>query len=116
MWCVVGSAIAGSRTSASAASTLTWAVFFYVLALFFNYPHYMATIYRAYHTKADFEKYRIFTVHITSARSVDRGFRALLASRPPLDFYRISDRESLALQRAELRALHDVCPAGWRPA
>jgi tetratricopeptide (TPR) repeat protein len=50
---------------ASAASTLTWAVFFYVLALFFNYPHYMATIYRAYHTKADFEKYRIFTVHIT---------------------------------------------------
>ena len=49
----------------TAASTLAWAVFFYVLALFFNYPHYMATIYRAYHTKADFEKYRIFTVHIT---------------------------------------------------
>ncbi len=49
----------------SATSTLTWAVFFYVLALFFNYPHYMATIYRAYHTNADFEKYRIFTVHIT---------------------------------------------------
>ena len=39
----------------TAASTLAWAVFFYVLALFFNYPHYMATIYRAYHTKADFE-------------------------------------------------------------
>ncbi|HMD18502.1 MAG TPA: hypothetical protein VKH18_17685 [Terriglobales bacterium] len=49
----------------SAASTLTWSVLFYVLALFFNYPHYMATIYRAYHTKEDFEKYRIFTVHIT---------------------------------------------------
>jgi tetratricopeptide (TPR) repeat protein len=49
----------------SAASTLTWSVLFYVLALFFNYPHYMATIYRAYHTREDFEKYRIFTVHIT---------------------------------------------------
>jgi len=49
----------------SAASTLTWSVAFYVLALFFNYPHYMATIYRAYHREQDFQKYRIFTVHIT---------------------------------------------------
>ena len=32
---------------------------------FFNYPHYMATLYRAYHTSEDFRKYRIFTVHIT---------------------------------------------------
>ena len=38
---------------------------FYALALFFNYPHYMATIYRAYRTKEDFAKYKIFTVHIT---------------------------------------------------
>jgi len=49
----------------SAASTLTWSVSFYALALVFNYPHYMATIYRAYHTQEDFNKYRIFTVHIT---------------------------------------------------
>jgi len=49
----------------SAASTFTWSIVFYVLALFFNYPHYMATIYRAYHTQEDFNKYRIFTVHIT---------------------------------------------------
>ncbi|HTZ96336.1 MAG TPA: tetratricopeptide repeat protein [Terriglobales bacterium] len=49
----------------SAASTLTWSVLFYFLALFLNYPHYMATIYRAYHTEEDFRKYRIFTVHIT---------------------------------------------------
>jgi len=48
-----------------ASSTLTWSVAFYVLALFFNYPHYMATIYRAYHREADFNRYRIFTVHIT---------------------------------------------------
>ncbi len=42
-----------------------WSVVFYALALFFNYPHYMATIYRAYHRAEDFEKYRIFTLHIT---------------------------------------------------
>jgi tetratricopeptide (TPR) repeat protein len=49
-----------------ASSARTWSVVFYVLALFFNYPHYMATIYRAYHRAEDFHKYRIFTVHITA--------------------------------------------------
>ncbi len=49
-----------------ASEARTWSVAFYVLALFFNYPHYMATIYRAYHRSEDFEKYRIFTVHITA--------------------------------------------------
>jgi tetratricopeptide (TPR) repeat protein len=42
-----------------------WPLAFYFLALFFNYPHFMATIYRAYHTQSEFAKYRIFTVHIT---------------------------------------------------
>jgi len=51
---------------AIASNTRTWAVVFYALALFFNYPHYMATIYRAYHRAEDFEKYRIFTVHTTA--------------------------------------------------
>ena len=49
-----------------ASNARTWSVAFYVLALFFNYPHYMATIYRAYHRAEDFQKYRIFTVHITA--------------------------------------------------
>jgi tetratricopeptide (TPR) repeat protein len=49
-----------------ASSARAWAVAFYVLALFFNYPHYMATIYRAYHRAEDFHKYRVFTVHITA--------------------------------------------------
>lgn len=49
-----------------ASNVRTWSVAFYVLALFFNYPHYMATIYRAYHRAEDFQKYRIFTVHITA--------------------------------------------------
>jgi tetratricopeptide (TPR) repeat protein len=48
------------------ASVRTWSVIFYILAFFFNYPHYMATIYRAYHRAEDFNKYRIFTVHITA--------------------------------------------------
>ncbi|MGH9503451.1 MAG: tetratricopeptide repeat protein [Terriglobales bacterium] len=51
---------------ASSSSALGWSIAFYGLALLFNYPHYMATIYRAYHTSADFNKYRIFTVHITA--------------------------------------------------
>jgi tetratricopeptide (TPR) repeat protein len=49
-----------------ASSTRAWSVAFYALALFFNYPHFMATIYRAYHREEDFHKYRIFTVHITA--------------------------------------------------
>jgi tetratricopeptide (TPR) repeat protein len=49
-----------------ASSARAWSVAFYALALFFNYPHYMATIYRAYHREEDFHKYRIFTVHVTA--------------------------------------------------
>ena len=41
-----------------------WGVAFYFLALLCNYPHFMATVYRAYHTRTEFEKYRIFTVHM----------------------------------------------------
>ncbi len=51
---------------ATNSTTLAWSVAFYALALVFNFPHYMATIYRVYHTREDFEKYRIFTVHITA--------------------------------------------------
>jgi tetratricopeptide (TPR) repeat protein len=47
-------------------SARTWSVVFYALAFFFNYPHYMATVYRAYRRSEDFEKYRVFTVHITA--------------------------------------------------
>ncbi len=38
---------------------------FYVLTFFCNYPHYMATIYRAYGTREDFNKYKYFTVHLS---------------------------------------------------
>jgi tetratricopeptide (TPR) repeat protein len=51
---------------AISSSARTWAVAFYALAFVFNYPHYMATIYRAYHCAEDFHKYRVFTVHITA--------------------------------------------------
>jgi tetratricopeptide (TPR) repeat protein len=49
-----------------ASSARMWSVVFYALAFVFNYPHFMATIYRAYHRAEDFHKYRIFTVHITA--------------------------------------------------
>jgi len=41
-----------------------WSFAFYMLALFFNYPHFMATVYRAYHSYDEFAKYRFFTVHV----------------------------------------------------
>src|SRR5580693_4413971 len=41
-----------------------WSVAFYFLALLSNYPHFMATVYRAYHTRDEFEKYRIYTLHV----------------------------------------------------
>jgi len=43
-----------------------WAVAFYALAIVFNYPHFMATLYRAYHTRENFEKYKILTLHLTA--------------------------------------------------
>ena len=57
---LLGAALWLTRSHAHA-----WVVAFYLLALAFNYPHFMATVYRAYHTRADFEKYKIFTLHIT---------------------------------------------------
>src|SRR5262245_53887409 len=38
---------------------------FYALALLINYPHYMATIYRAYGAREDCRRYRPFTIHLT---------------------------------------------------
>jgi tetratricopeptide (TPR) repeat protein len=49
--------VSGSKASA-------WSFGFYLLAVLFNYPHFMATVYRAYHTYDEFTKYRVFTVHI----------------------------------------------------
>ena len=41
-----------------------WSVAFYFLALLCNYPHFMATVYRAYHKRDEFEKYRTYTFHV----------------------------------------------------
>jgi tetratricopeptide (TPR) repeat protein len=49
---------------AASSYTHAWTIAFYFLALLFNYPHFMATVYRAYHTQTEFAKYRIFTVHV----------------------------------------------------
>src|SRR5208337_3697968 len=44
--------------------TAAWSFVFYLLALLFNYPHFMATVYRTYHSYDEFTKYRFFTVHV----------------------------------------------------
>ncbi len=49
--------VSGSKAS-------QWSFAFYMLALLFNYPHFMATVYRTYHSYSEFSRYRIFTVHI----------------------------------------------------
>jgi tetratricopeptide (TPR) repeat protein len=55
---------------ATTAYSRAWAVAFYFLALLSNYPHFMATVYRAYHTRTEFEKHRVFTVHIAMLLAV----------------------------------------------
>src|SRR6516165_5736758 len=54
---LVTSYVSGSKAAG-------WSFAFYMLALFFNYPHFMATVYRAYHSYDEFAKYRFFTVHV----------------------------------------------------
>ena len=49
----------------SPSNSHSWAIAFYVMAVIFNYPHFMATIYRAYHTRENFEKYKFVTLHVT---------------------------------------------------
>ena len=51
--------VAGSRAAG-------WSFAFYLLALLFNYPHFMATVYRAYHLYGEFAKYQFFTVHVAA--------------------------------------------------
>jgi tetratricopeptide (TPR) repeat protein len=45
-------------------SSRGWTVAFYFLALLSNYPHFMATVYRAYHKRDEFQKYRLYTLHV----------------------------------------------------
>jgi tetratricopeptide (TPR) repeat protein len=49
----------------SPSHTHSWVVGFYFLAVIFNYPHFMATVYRAYRTREQFQKYKFFTLHLT---------------------------------------------------
>jgi len=92
-----------------ASSARAWAVAFYALALFFNYPHYMATIYRAYHHAEDFRKYRIFTVHTTAL--------ILLTLFLSLGAWRLSRAQLLTRRIPAVEALEPPpCCASTRPA
>ncbi len=66
--------------------TRTGAVAFYVLSLAFNYPHYMATVYRAYRTRTDFARYRLFTFHITLALAIVAAASHVWSALVPLIF------------------------------
>jgi len=44
-----------------------WSAVFYALALVCNYPHYMATIHRAYGRADDRSRYKLFTHYVTAA-------------------------------------------------
>lgn len=44
-----------------------WSAVFYALALVCNYPHYMATIHRAYGRAEDRSRYKLFTHYLTAA-------------------------------------------------
>jgi len=80
----------------SPSHTHAWVVGFYFLAIVFNYPHFMATVYRAYRTREQFEKYKFFTLHLTlrasfctrrtgccpgSSRSTSAGARGITRDR-----------------------------------
>ncbi len=41
-----------------------WSFAFYLLALLFNYPHFMATAYRAYRSYDEVTRYRFYTIHV----------------------------------------------------
>src|ERR1700676_4964157 len=47
------------------------------------------------------------------AIGADAAAVASLAASAALDLHHLLDLEPVALQRAELRAIHDVCPPGW---
>jgi tetratricopeptide (TPR) repeat protein len=48
----------------SSSKAASWSFAFYFVALLCNYPHFMATVYRAYHSYDEFSKYKFFTLHI----------------------------------------------------
>ena len=68
-----------------ASRALAWSAAFYGLALFFNYPHYMATIYRAYLRRRPPEIPHLHRSH-HGADSADPGGFALLAGHLPWIF------------------------------
>jgi tetratricopeptide (TPR) repeat protein len=51
-------------TLVSGGKTAQWSFAFYLLALLFNYPHFMATAYRAYRSYDEVTRYRFYTIHV----------------------------------------------------
>ena len=84
-------------------SAREWAGAFYALALVANYPHYMATVYRAYGVA---DRARIGSTRSTARRprrARPAGARRAVAPARPV--HRLRDVEPVALHRAELGLL-----------
>lgn len=83
-----------------------WAVVFYALA--FNYPHYMATVYRAYHTQSEFARYRIFTLHLTALLTIVALRRRGADARLVLACFLKSEEVLAATSDPQLQAVREV--------
>ncbi len=79
-----------------------WSFTFYLLALFFNYPHFMATVYRAYHYLRRVHEILVFTVYIAVFLALAGVHRSSLEPTPSLDFHALHLLEPLALHRPKL--------------
>ena len=74
-----------------------WSVAFYFLALLSNYPHFMATVYRAYHTRDEFEKYRVVYGACRAAARCGRSRHAPLVCAASMDLHALHLLEPVAL-------------------
>ena len=90
-----------------------WSAVFYGLALVCNYPHYMATIYRAY-GRDDRGAHRLYTHWLTGRAHRPRRRGARLVPAGAVALHRLRDVEPVALHRPELRRADDVPAPGRR--
>ena len=53
---------------------------FLVLLFFCNFPHYMATNYRIYHSRSQIQRYKFFSIHVTGILALTALSASLLAN------------------------------------
>jgi len=99
-------------TYVSNTKTAMWSFAFYFRALLFNYPHFMATIYRAYHYLRPIREIPLFYGSRRFLTGSCGAYHSSLVSLAALDLYALRLLESLALYGAEFRPPDDVRAPG----